>query len=735
MKASFKAGLALFVAALMSLAAYAQTKRPMTFDDLMAIKRVSDAQISPDGSRVAYTVTDVDKNLNRGKRSVWVVPTSGGSPQQPVNSDKNDYSPRWSPDGARFAFLSTREGAPQIFVVGGENSNETIPRKVTSVPEGVSEFIWSPNGKMFAFTTDVYPDCGSLNCVAKRGEAEEKSKVKAVIADRLLFRHWDSFKRGKRSHLFVVSSEAGGSGSEPKDLTPGDHDVPPFSLGDPTAFDFAPDSSEIVYACNTDKVEATSTNNDLFIVSVGGGEAKRITGNNPGSDTTPRYSPDGKYIAYRSQERNGYESDRFRLMLYDRKAGTSKELSTGFDRWVGEFVWAPNSQRIYLSVEDFGRETIWVWQGDGIEKIFVPLIFNSTGKPYIKSSVPGSLPNVDSSSAGLSISADGKTLAFTRSSLTTPAEVFAANSDGSGARQLTQTNAALMAQLDLNPAEDFEYEGAKTPVVRTAKLGKLKASTDIGPGKAAVIHGFIIKPPQFDKTKKYPMVLLIHGGPQGAWLDSWGYRWNYQMWAARGYVTVLINPHGSTGYGQAFTEEISGDWGGAAYEDLMKGVDHLIKLGYVDPNRMGAAGGSYGGYMINWILGHTDRFKALVSHDGVYNLTSMYATEELWFADWEFKGTPWDNPELYTKWSPHLSAKKFKTPTLVVHGELDYRVPVGEGLQLFSTLQRKGVPSKLLYYPDEGHWVLKPQNSELWYKTVLDWFDQWLKPSASTASR
>jgi dipeptidyl aminopeptidase/acylaminoacyl peptidase len=715
MKPSFKAGSALFVAALLSLAAPAQTKRPMTFDDLMAIKRVGDAQISPEGSSVAYVVTEVDKNLNRGKRSIWAISTIRGLNLDPmahplITSDKNDFSPRWSADGKWIAFLSTREGAPQIFVAGADGSN---PRKVTSVPEGVGEFIWSPDGKMFAFTTDVYPDCGSLNCVAKRDEAEEKNKVKAVIADRLLYRHWDSFKRGKRSHLFVVSSEAGGSGSEPKDLTPGDYDVPPFSLGDPTAFDFAPDSTEIVFARNTDKVEATSTNNDLFIVPVGGGEAKRITGNNPGSDTTPRYSPDGKYIAYRSQTRNGYESDRFRLMLYDRKAGTSKELSTGFDRWVGELVWGPDGQNIFIGAEDRGRELIGVASISGGVK---PIITNTA-------------------SNGVTVSSDGKTLAFTRSSLTMPAEVFAAKSDGSGARQLTQTNAALMAQLDLNPAEEFEYEGAKTPVVRTAKLGKLKASTDIGPGKTAMIHGFIVKPPQFDKSKKYPMVLLIHGGPQGAWLDSWGYRWNYQMWAARGYVTVLINPHGSTGYGQAFTEQISGDWGGAAYEDLMKGVDHVIKLGYVDPNRIGAAGGSYGGYMINWILGHTDRFKALVSHAGVYNLTSMYATEELWFADWEFKGTPWDNPELYTKWSPHLSAKNFKTPTLVVHGELDYRVPVGEGLQLFSTLQRKGVPSKLLYYPDEGHWVLKPQNSELWYKTVLDWFDQWLKPNASTASR
>ena len=688
MKPSLKAGLALFVLALLSLPALAQTKRPITFDDLMAVKRLGDAQISPDGSRVAYVVTDVDKSLNRGKRSVWVVPTSGGSPQQLISSDKNDFSPRWSADGKSLAFLSTREGAPQIFVVGADGVN---PRKVTSVPEGVSEFIWSPNGKMFAFVTDVYPECQTLDCVAKRSEAEAQSKVKAVTADRLLFRHWDSFKRGKRSHLFVVSSEASGSGSEPKDLTPGDFDVPPFSLGDPTAFDFAPDSSEIVFARNTDKVEAVSTNNDLFIVPVGGGEAKRVTGSNPGSDTTPRYSPDGRYIAYRSQSRNGYEADRFRLVLHDRKAGTSKELSTNFDRWVGELIWAPDSQNIFVVAEDRGREMIGVTSINGGIK---PIISNTA-------------------SSGVTVSADGKTLAFTRSSLTMPAEIFAANADGGNTRQLTRTNAALLSQLDLAPAEDFEYTGA------------LKAR----------IHGFIVKPPQFDKSKKYPMILLIHGGPQGAWLDSWSYRWNAQMFASRGYVVTLINPHGSTGYGQAFTEQISGDWGGAVYEDLMKGVDHMIKLGYVDPNRLGAAGGSYGGYMVNWILGHSDRFKALVSHAGVYNLTSMYATEELWFTDWEFKGTPWDNPELYAKWSPHLHARNFKTPTLVVHGELDYRVPIGEGLQLYSTLQRKGVPSKLLYYPDEGHWILKPQNSELWYKTVLGWFDQWLKPSGATASR
>jgi dipeptidyl aminopeptidase/acylaminoacyl peptidase len=689
MKTPLKTFALLIAIPVLSSALMAQSRRPITFDHLVSIKRVSDAQISPDGQQVAYVVNVIDKQANRGKRNIWVVPASGGTPRELITSPRNDDTPRWSRDGKQIAFLSSRDGAPQIFVANADGSNQ---RKVTNVPEGVADFIWSPDGKMFAFSSEIYPECKDLKCVGEKAEAAEKSQVKAVVVDHLLFRHWNSFRRGKRSHLFVVSADAKDGSGQPLDLTPGNYDVPPFSLGDPTAYDFSPDSQEIVFARNTDKVEAISTNNDLFIVPVSGGDAKRITGHNPGSDTTPRYSPDGRWIAYRSQIRNGYESDRFRLMLYDRKTGTAKELSTGFDRWVGELTWSPDSQNILIVAEDRGRELV------GIASI------NGGIKPIM----------TNTASNGITISGNGKILAFTRSSMTMPAEVFKANADGSGVTQITRTNTDLMGQLDLNPAEDFEYTGAQ----------KRK------------IHGFIVKPPQFDKSKKYPMILLIHGGPQGAWLDNWGYRWNPQMWAARGYVTVLINPHGSTGYGQALTEQISGDWGGAVYEDLMKGVDHMIKQGYVDPARLGAAGGSYGGYMVNWILGHSDRFKALVSHAGVYNLTSMYgATEELWFTEWEFKGNPWDNPQLYEKWSPHLYAGNFKTPTLVVHGELDYRVPVGEGLQLFTTLQRRGVPSKLLYYPDEGHWILKPQNSELWFKTVLDWFDQWLKPGGMTATR
>lgn len=687
----------------------AQSKRPITFDDLISMKRVADAQVSPDGKWVAYVVNVIDKQANRGKRSIWVVSTSGGEAKQLITSSRNDDTPRWSADGKWIAFLSSRDGAPQIFVAAADGSGQ---RKVTDVPLGVADFTWSPDGKLFAFSTEVYPECADLKCTADKAAAADASKVKAVIADRLLYRHWSDFKLGKRSHVFVVAA----TGGEPKDLTPGDFDSPPFSLGDPVAYDFSPDGKELCFARNTDKQEALSTNNDLFIVPIAGGEAKRITGGNTGYDSTPRYSPDGKWIAYRSQDRYGYESDRFKLMLYNRQSGASKELTVGFDRNVGEMVWASDSQGLLLVAEDEGREligSISINEG-GVESLIAKTASN-----------------------GISLSADGKTLAFTRSSLTMPAEIFAANADGSNVRQLTKTNAALLAQLDLNAAEDFWFDGAKAslPNPKTHKLGKVKVTTDFGKNQVSKIHGFIVKPPQFDKTKKYPMVLLIHGGPQGAWLDNWGYRWNAQMWAARGYVTVLINPHGSTGYGQAFTEQISGEWGGAVYEDLMKGVDHVVKQGYVDANRIGAAGGSYGGYMVNWMMGHTDRFKAFVSHAGIFNSVSMYATEELWFQEWEFKGTPWEKPELYTKWSPHLHAAKFKTPTLVVHGELDYRVPIGEGIQLFSTLQRKGVPSRLLYFPDEGHWILKPQNSELWYKTVLDWFDQWLKPGGATASR
>jgi dipeptidyl aminopeptidase/acylaminoacyl peptidase len=475
-------------------------------------------------------------------------------------------------------------------------------------------------------------------------------------------------------------------------MTPGDYDAPPFSLGGPTDYAFSPDSKELAFARNTDKVEATSTNGDIFIVPVTGGDARSITESNRGADLSPQYSPDGRYIAYRSQATAGFESDRWRLMLYDRKSGQTRELTDKFDAYVDSFTFSPDGKKVYLSTNERGLEPIYTvsTSGGAISKLIA-----------------------DGFNDDVKITNDGQRLVFTRNSAARPTEIYRAGADGSKVTQLTKTNDAFMAGFNLPQAESVVWEGAA----------------------GAKVQGWVVKPAQCTATNKCPMVVLIHGGPQGAWNDSWGYRWNPQVFASAGYVALMPNPRGSTGYGQKFVDEISGDWGGKAYTDIMNGTAHVISLGYVDKERVGAAGGSYGGYMVNWIEGHNNdprfQFKALVSHAGVYNLSSMYgATEELWFTDWEFKGTPWDNPEMYARWSPNMFVKNFKTPLLVVHGELDYRVPVTEGLQLFTALQRMNVESKLLYFPDEGHWILKPQNSELWYNTVLDWFGKHLKPTA-----
>ena len=478
-------------------------------------------------------------------------------------------------------------------------------------------------------------------------------------------------------------------GGAARDFTPGNYDAPPFSLGGQIDYSFSPDSKELAYARNTDKDEARSTNGDIFIVSVLGGESRRITGDNPANDLTPVYSPDGRYIGYRAQARAGFEADRWRLMLYDRKTGQGHSLTEQFDLSVESFSFSPDSQRIYLSASDQGRQPIYE----------IP-IAGGPGKKLVNEGF-----NDD-----VQISTDGKILVFTRQSLARPVDIYKANSIGAGVTQITKVNDAFLPEFNLKPAEEVTWEGA----------GGTRVS------------GFLTKPANFTASKKWPLIVLIHGGPQGAWNDSWSYRWNPQLFAAAGYVVFAPNPRGSTGYGQKFVDEISGDWGGKVYTDIMNGVAYVASMPYVDRDRIGAAGGSYGGYMVNWIEGHnTDprmKFSALVSHAGVYNLTSMYgATEELWFPEWEFKGTPWTNPEMYAKWSPHMFVKEFKTPLLVIHGELDYRVPVGEGLQLFTALQRQGVDSKLLVYPDEGHWVLKPQNSALWYNTVLEWFDNHLK--------
>lgn len=664
---------------------HAQTpqRRAITFKDLITMHRVGDPQISPDGRWIVYEVAIPDLEANKTRRNIWIVATAGGESRQ-LTRGGSDTRPRWSPDGKKIAFLSGRDGTPQVYTIALEGGEAM---RLTSLSTGADNELWSPDGKWMAFVSSVYPDCKDDACNAARDTEMEKSKVKARIYEKLLYRHWNAWWDGKRSHLFVMPLEGGAS----RDLTPGaDYDVPPFNIGNPEAIAFSPDSEELCFTANTDKDEAISTNGDLFTVPVAGGSApKRIT-SNPGDDWGPAFSPDGKWIAYLAQLKPGYESDRWRVMLYERKNGKTIDLTEKFDNTIGMIAWSADSKAIYFTAEEKAESPVYS----------VPTSAGSAPKIILGNSF----------NADLSVSRDGRMLVFTRTSLTMPAEVFTSNADGSDIRQISHQNSALLAQLELPAAEPFWYAGAG----------------------GTQVEGLLIRPPNFDATKKYPMLLIIHGGPQVPWSDAWGYRWNPQLMAAPGYVAVLINPRGSPGYGQKFTEEISQDWGGKVYEDLMKGVDAAIaKYPFIDGARLAAAGGSYGGYMVNWIATHSDRFKCLISHAGPFDALSMYgATEELWFEEWEHGGTPWTNREGYTKWSPIEYAGalgKYKTPTLVIGGELDFRVPYTQDLEFFTALQRQGVPSKLMIFPDEGHWVLKPQNSELWYKTFLDWLAKYLK--------
>lgn len=652
-------------------------KRAITFRDLIAMHRISDPQISPDSKWVSYIVATPDFDANHLVKNIWLVPVAGGEPLQLTRGGADERA-RWSPDGKKIAYLSSSDGTAQVFTIASEGG---APAKITSLSGGADNELWSPDGAWIEFTSNVYPDCRDDACNSARDAAKDKSKVKAHVAEKLLYRHWNAWSDGKRGHLFVVAA----GGGTPRDFTPGaDYDVPPFSLDGAEAIAFSPDNQEICFTANTDKDEATSTNGDLFTVPVSGAAApKRIT-TNTGNDWGPAYSPDGKWIAYRAQLQPGYESDRWRLMLYDRSTGVITNLTETFDRNINSPEWSADGKTIYFQTED---------------KAQLPV--------YSVSITAGSTPKVvigDSATPEFSLSRDGRTIAFTRTTMTMPAEVFVASSDGSGARQLTHANSTLLEQLELPQSEPFWFEGAEKTQV----------------------EGLLLRPPHFDPAKKYPLLLLIHGGPQGEWDDDWGgYRWNPQVMAAPGYVVLMINPRGSFGYGHKFTEEISRDWGGKVYEDLMKGVDAAIaKYPFIDGSRMAAAGGSYGGYMVDWIATHTGRFKCLISHAGDWNRVSAYATEELWFEDWEMDGPPWAKTSVAKKWSPVEYAAalgKFKTPTLVIAGELDFRVPYTQSLEFFSALQRQSVPSKLVVFPDEGHWILKPQNSEFWYGTFLGW--------------
>jgi dipeptidyl aminopeptidase/acylaminoacyl peptidase len=667
----------LFIAASLVTAA---ERRPLTFDDFIKVRRVSDIQLSPRGDAIAFVVTEMSLETNGGNSDIWLMAADGSGLRRLTSSPQADFSPRWSPDGKTLAFLSTRGGSAQVWTInpaGGE------AEPLTKFGPGVDGFVWSPAGGRIAFSASVFPDCPDEACNTKRIEELETSKVQARIYGHLLFRQWNAWRDGRRSHVFGLDL----SGGRPVDLTPGDFDTPPVDLGGLQDFVFSPDGSEVCFVRNEDPalLKGLGTNNDLFLTPAGGGPIQRLT-TNKADDNSPLYSPDGRFIAYKAMARPGFEADKYTLMLYDRSARTIRPLTAALDVSVAEAVWTPASDALFFTAEVRGRSAIFrVALADGrAERILDGWTLN-----------------------GLNVAPDGRSLYFLSQAMDRPSEVYVLRPGEKEPLRLSHINDALLAGVELTRAEEFSFKG----------------------GGGDTVHGFLLKPPAFEPSRKYPLVMLVHGGPEGAWLDEFHYRWNAPMFAAPGYVVAMINFHGSTGYGQAFTDSIRGDWGGKPFQDIMLGTDDLLaKFPWIDRDRMGAAGASYGGYLIDWIEGQTARFRCLVSHDGVFDPASMYgSTEELWFPEWEFEGTPWTNPQGYARWAPSRFVSAFKTPCLAVHGQKDYRVPLSQGLQLFTALQRMNVPSKFLTFPDEGHFVLKPLNARLWWKTVLDWLGTYLK--------
>ncbi len=657
------------------LCLHAETKHPMTPEDLYRIKNVTDARVSPDGKWIAFTVSVPNLKDNSFNSDIWVMPLTGGDPFQLTRSPMSDHSPRWSPDGSHIVFISSRDGVSNIYLMrfkGGEAI------KVTDSKTNLYSPIWAEDGNFILCGSRVLPE-GKTDI--ENWTKDELPKCEARTIDRLLFRQWDRWLGDQRNHVFLVAIADGSM----KDLTPGDFDTPPVSLSSDHDFDVSPDGKEICFVKNTDPMLATSTNHDLFIVDVETLNEKKITPN-PALDTHPIYSPDGQYIAYAAMEKVEYEADRKVLVVYDRTEGKHARLTDSLDRSVEQILWGPDSKALFFTVREEGRRSIYGVDLKGV-------VHRICGEGY---------------NGPIDISPDGRHLICARSYNFMPNELFAVSVKEGTTTQLTSLNAAFLKELDLLKLEEFWFTGAENTKV----------------------HGFIQKPPGFKAGEKYPVVLTIHGGPQNMWADRFMTTWfTFQLVCAPGYVGVFINPRGSSGYGSAFREQVSRDYGGRCYKDLMNGMDYVLKnYDYVDATRLAAIGGSFGGYSVNWIMAHTDRFRCIVSHASLYNLVSFYgATEELWFPGWDMGKSPWDEPELYAKWSPHVHAEKFKTPTLVTHGELDYRVPLAESFQLFTALQRQGIPSRLVVFPDEGHVISVPQNNVRWWREIHLWLEKYLK--------
>jgi dipeptidyl aminopeptidase/acylaminoacyl peptidase len=661
------------VLALGSLA-MAQDKRVLTAEDLFSLNRVGGYTMSPDGKYIAHTVSDIDLEANSSVTKIIQVPLDGGEPKFLANGG----SPVWSPDGKYIAI--GRSG--QIWLLptdGGE------ARQLTDLATGAWGAKWSADSKQILFVSLLKP---KHECEGECADCKPDpltAKVSAKTAEKLLYRHWNTWRTdGAFSHLFLVDVATG----ESKDLMPdATYDVPPFPFGGSESYDISADGKEVVFAAKVEAGAAWHTNIDIFIMDLESGKVTNITADNKAMDNGPvAYSPCGKYITYTAMRRPGFEADQINIILHDRASGEKKNLTKDFDRNVGEYMFSPTDGSIYLAADNHGRHPIFkLSMKDGkIEEVLGEGTYGSLG-----------------------LTPDGKTLIYSFRSLDTPPVIRKANVDGSGEITLTHCNDKQLSEIQMGAVEgDHWFEG----------------------GNGDQVQVYVVKPPNFEEGKKYPLLHIIHGGPQQNYADLWTNGWNSQVFAAKGYVVALVCFHATPGYGQKFVDDVSKNWGGTPYEDIMKATDYLIGLGYIDEDRMAAGGGSYGGYMANWIATQTDRFDALVSHAGVYDLDSMWgSTEELWFPEWELGGTFWESRELYTKWSPHLQIHKATTPMLITHGQLDFRVPVTQGMEIFTALQRQGVPSKFIYYPDEDHWIQSYQNKYFWYKEFFAWLDKWVK--------
>jgi dipeptidyl aminopeptidase/acylaminoacyl peptidase len=660
-------------------------RRPLSAEDLWNLYRPADPQPSPDGAQVAFVATRYDLDENKGNHDLYLVSAAGGTARRLTTNDGPDQHPRWLPDGRALLFLSARndDEASQIYRLPFDGGD---PERLTDYPSGVADFWIAPDGHSLALITEVFPDCTDLECTRTRLAEQEEDGVEAVVADALPYRVWNTVRHGLVSHLFLHPLA---EGEPPRDLTPGPHDCPPVDLGTPHDVAFSPDGAFLAYVLNAQPGVAWNTNNDVWEIPLARGGAVRQVSTGPGNDAGPAYSPDGRWLAWLSMERAGFEADRRRILLQERASGAVRELAAELDRSPAELHWAPDSSGLYFVAADRGRERVFRVDTAG---------------------TPARAVVEDASYDSIALLPGGDALVAIRQSHAHPPEVSRVALDTGTVTPLDRLNDELLAGIALPTAQEFWFDGAGGDRV----------------------HGFLLEPAERRPARgKLPVVFVLHGGPQGSFDDGFHFRWNLQLLTSPGYAVVAINFHGSMGFGQDFVDSVSGDWGGAPYDDVMRAVDYVTAtFPELDGTRLAAIGASYGGFLVNWILGHSDRFRCLVTHAGVSELWSKYgSTDELWFPEWEFGGTPWDAPESYDRWSPLRYAASFRTPTLVSHGEGDFRVLYTQGTAIFAALQRQGVPSRLLLFPDEDHFVRKPKNALLFWRTLFDWLATYLEPA------